>query len=61
MLSVTNFHTSLSADFNHIIDVVALFYLVLLLWVPFYWLMFHPAIHFWRRVGNRAFWAAVGA
>jgi protein-S-isoprenylcysteine O-methyltransferase Ste14 len=41
------------------VDYIALFYLVLLLWIPFYWLVFHAAIGFWRRWGNRAFWVAL--
>ena len=32
---------------------------MLLLWIPFFWFAFHPAIRFWRRVGNRAFWVAL--
>ena len=45
--------------FLRIIDGFALFYLILLLWIPFFWFVFHPAIRFWRRVGNRAFWVAL--
>ncbi len=45
--------------FSTVIDYIALFYLVLLLWIPFYWLVFHTAIRFWRRIGNRAFWIAL--
>ncbi len=45
--------------FLRIIDGVALFYLILLLWIPFFWFVFHPAIRFWRRLGNRAFWVAL--
>jgi protein-S-isoprenylcysteine O-methyltransferase Ste14 len=45
--------------FLRIVDGVALFYLILLLWIPFFWFVFHPAIRFWRRVGNRAFWVAL--
>jgi protein-S-isoprenylcysteine O-methyltransferase Ste14 len=45
--------------FLHIVDFVAVFYLILLLWIPFFWFVFHPAIGFWRRVGNRAFWVAL--
>jgi protein-S-isoprenylcysteine O-methyltransferase Ste14 len=41
------------------VDYIALFYLVLLLWIPFYWLVFHAALRFWRRWGNRAFWVAL--
>ena len=50
---------SLAKGFLHLIDDIALFYLVLLLWIPFYWFVFHPAIRFWRRLGNRAFWVAL--
>jgi protein-S-isoprenylcysteine O-methyltransferase Ste14 len=59
MLSVTTLHVPLTSGFLHLIDFIALFYLVLLFWIPFYWFVFHPAIHFWRRVGNRAFWVAL--
>jgi protein-S-isoprenylcysteine O-methyltransferase Ste14 len=41
------------------LDYIALFYLALLLWIPFYWLVFHAALRFWRRLGNRAFWMAL--
>ena len=44
--------------FLRAIDLAALFYLVVMLWIPFYWFLFHPAIRFWRRVGNRSFWLA---
>ena len=50
---------SLATGFLHLVDYIALFYLVLLLWIPFYWLVFHTAIRFWRRLGNRAFWVAL--
>jgi protein-S-isoprenylcysteine O-methyltransferase Ste14 len=59
MLSTITRHMSLAHGFLHLIDYLALFYLVLLLWIPFYWLVFHPAIRFWRRLGNRAFWVAL--
>ena len=52
-------HTSLALVFLHVIDGVALFYLVLLFWIPFFWFAIHPAIRFWRRMGNRAFWVAM--
>jgi methanethiol S-methyltransferase len=45
--------------FSAAIDYIALFYLVMLLWIPFYWLLFHSAIRHWRRIGNRAFWMAL--
>jgi protein-S-isoprenylcysteine O-methyltransferase Ste14 len=50
---------SLASVFLHVIDGVALFYLVLLLWIPFFWFAIHPAIRFWRRMGSRAFWVAM--
>jgi protein-S-isoprenylcysteine O-methyltransferase Ste14 len=49
------------------LDVLALLALVLLFPIPFFWLLIHPAIHFWRRFGNRSFgvalpvWAGWGA
>ena len=59
MLSIAAFYLSITSGLLHLIDFIALFYLVLLLWIPFYWFVFHPAIGFWRRVGNRAFWVAL--
>jgi protein-S-isoprenylcysteine O-methyltransferase Ste14 len=59
MNSIADLRLSLTTGFLHLIDFVALFYLVLLLWIPFYWFVFHAAIRFWRRVGNRAFWVAL--
>lgn len=41
------------------IDVVAIVYVVLFFPVPIYWLIFHPAINFWRRVGYRSFWVGL--
>ena len=41
------------------VDDVALFYLILLLWIPFHWMVFHTGIGIWRRWGNRAFWVAL--
>ncbi len=40
-------------------DYIALFYLVMLLWIPFHWFVFHTALRFWRRLGTRAFWVAL--
>ena len=51
--------TSISSGLLRLIDFIALFYLVIMLWIPFYWFLFHPAIRFWRKVGNRAFWLAL--
>jgi protein-S-isoprenylcysteine O-methyltransferase Ste14 len=55
MLSIATRHLSLATVFLDLVDYLALFYLVLLLWIPFFWLVFHPAIRFWRRLGKRAF------
>src|SRR5579863_8498170 len=41
------------------IDVVALVYAILFFPAPFFWLMIHAAIGFWRRFGNRSFWIAL--
>ena len=59
MLSIATRQMSLAAGFLRLIDYIALFYLVLLLWIPFYWLVFHAALRFCRRLGNRAFWVAL--
>lgn len=59
MLLLATLNFSLQSGFLHLVDYIALFYLILLLWIPFYWFVFHPAIRFWRRVGNRAFWVAL--
>jgi protein-S-isoprenylcysteine O-methyltransferase Ste14 len=50
---------SLITVFLRGVDYLALFFLLLVLWIPFYWFVIHPGIRFWRRVGNRAFWIAV--
>jgi protein-S-isoprenylcysteine O-methyltransferase Ste14 len=59
MLLLTTFSLSLKSGFLQLVDFIAIFYLILLLWIPFYWFVFHPAIRFWRRMGNRAFWVAL--
>jgi protein-S-isoprenylcysteine O-methyltransferase Ste14 len=59
MLSIGAHPLSFASGLLGVIDDIALFYLVMLLWIPFFWLVFHPAIRFWRRVGNRAFWVAL--
>jgi protein-S-isoprenylcysteine O-methyltransferase Ste14 len=48
-----------AAAFLHLIDLIAISYMVLLLWIPFFWFLFHPAIRFWRRLGYRALWSAL--
>jgi protein-S-isoprenylcysteine O-methyltransferase Ste14 len=59
MFFIAGFFLTFTSGFLHLIDILALFYLVLLLWIPFYWFVFHPAIRLWRQVGNRAFWVAL--
>lgn len=41
------------------LDALALLSLVLLFPIPFFWLLIHSGIHFWRRFGNRSFWIAL--
>jgi protein-S-isoprenylcysteine O-methyltransferase Ste14 len=41
------------------VDAVALIYAVAFFPAPFFWLIVHPAIRFWRRFGNRSFWVAL--
>lgn len=59
MLSIATRGMSLGTGLLRLVDCLAFFYLVLLLWIPFYWLVFHGAIGFWRRLGNRAFGIAL--
>jgi protein-S-isoprenylcysteine O-methyltransferase Ste14 len=40
-------------------DALALGYALLFVPGPFFWLIIHPGIKFWRRFGNRAFWVAL--
>jgi len=40
------------------LDALALIYAVLFFPVPFFWMIIHPTINFWRRFGNRSFWVA---
>jgi len=41
------------------VDAVALVYAIVVFPAPFFWLIVHPAIRFWRRFGNRSFWVAL--
>ncbi|HEV2177467.1 MAG TPA: isoprenylcysteine carboxylmethyltransferase family protein [Terriglobia bacterium] len=41
-----------------LVDTVALLYAILYFPAPFFWLVIHPFIRFWRRFGNRSFWIA---
>jgi|GEM_PF-6885912 len=42
-----------------LLDTLALIYLILFFPAPFFWLIIHSGIHFWRRFGNRSFWIAL--
>ncbi len=44
---------------NSVLDALALVYAILFFPAPFFWLIMHSGIHFWRRFGNRAFWMAL--
>ena len=41
------------------LDVLAFAYALLFFPAPIFWLIIHPAIHFWRRFGNRSLWIAL--
>ncbi len=41
------------------VDSLALGYAILFFPAPLFWIAIHPAIHFWRRFGNRSFWIAL--
>ena len=41
------------------VDALALGYAILFFPAPLFWIAIHPAIHFWRRFGNRSFWIAL--
>ena len=41
------------------IDWLAVAYAVLYFPVPVYWLVLHPAVNTWRRIGYRSFWIAL--
>jgi protein-S-isoprenylcysteine O-methyltransferase Ste14 len=51
----TNMPTALTKT----IDWLAVVYIALYFPVPVYWLVIHPAVGFWRRVGYRSFWIAL--
>ena len=59
ILSLITGHLSLGAALQKTVDALALVYAVLFFPVPFFWLVIHPFIHFWRRFGNRSFWVAI--
>ena len=45
--------------FLQAVDVIALVHLLALLPIPFFWLVVHPAVGFWRRFGRRTYWLAL--
>lgn len=45
--------------FDPSLDAASLLYAVLFFPVPFFWLIFHPFIGFWRRFGKQAYWIAL--
>jgi len=45
--------------FTRTVDWLAVVYAALYFPVPAYWLLIHPAVNFWRRVGYRSFWIAL--
>ena len=44
---------------NWALDLLALLYALLFFPAPIFWLIIHPAIRFWRRLGTRAYWMAL--
>jgi len=49
----------MSTEFTRTLDWLAVVYAALYFPVPVYWLLIHPAVNFWRRVGYRSFWVAL--
>jgi protein-S-isoprenylcysteine O-methyltransferase Ste14 len=46
-------------NLDAILDVASFLYALLLFPAPFFWLLIHPAIAYWRKKGNRAYWIAL--
>jgi protein-S-isoprenylcysteine O-methyltransferase Ste14 len=44
---------------NWVLDLLALLYALTFFPAPIFWLIIHPAVHFWRRFGTRTYWAAL--
>ncbi|MGH7973074.1 MAG: methyltransferase family protein [Limisphaerales bacterium] len=49
----------MSTALTRTIDWLAIAYAVLYFPVPVYWLVLHPAVNTWRRIGYRSFWIAL--
>ena len=41
------------------LDVLALLYALALFPGPIFWMIIHPGINFWRRIGTRSYWIAL--
>lgn len=54
-----SFTKKMSTAFSRTIDWLAVAYAVLYFPVPVYWLVLHPAVSTWRRIGYRSFWVAL--
>jgi protein-S-isoprenylcysteine O-methyltransferase Ste14 len=52
-------HNGMPIELTRTIDWLAVVYAALYFPVPVYWLLIHPAVKFWRRVGYRSFWIAL--
>jgi protein-S-isoprenylcysteine O-methyltransferase Ste14 len=51
--------SKMSTEFTRTIDWLAVAYAALYFPVPIYWLVLHPAVKTWRRIGYRSFWIAL--
>jgi len=51
--------SKMSTEFTRTIDWLAVAYAALYFPVPVYWLLLHPAVNTWRRIGYRSFWIAL--
>jgi hypothetical protein len=49
----------MATEFTRTIDWLAIAYAALYFPVPVYWLLIHPAVNCWRRIGYRSFWIAL--
>jgi protein-S-isoprenylcysteine O-methyltransferase Ste14 len=54
-----NLAKKMSTAFTRTIDWLAVAYAALYFPVPVYWLVLHPAVNTWRRIGYRSFWIAL--
>jgi protein-S-isoprenylcysteine O-methyltransferase Ste14 len=59
MPPLVSYHWSLVTVLQKGVDALAFLYAVLMFPAPLFWLILHPAIHFWRRLGNQSYWVAL--